>query len=405
MPPASVAFRYVFFMIACAVSCQSRAQYEVDPGANAWLRGSVDVRVVRGGAAPSWTDRGPGKTRYGGRFADAGFERATRVVLSHLAIEAGAVLPWDVRAQAQLSVQPDIADNWQPWLVEAILRKEWGRDENGWGAQAGVMNVPFSLEHTGPAWTPEFTLSASALNSWLWDEISFAGIEGEWWRVTGNRVRISAMIGAGFGPDQLGRLLALRGWTLGDGLSGANADLPLPAPGARMDIFDERDDRPAAYSRISLGDEDERVAVTLGYFNNNGNEDVAGVWRTRVASVGVAFHPHARLDFLAQYLRGEAKVREPSNDSSVRAFYALLSYRHKRHRFTARYDDFRVRDLDGGVTSTQESGDGFTLAYLLQMGLRHRIGFEHIWLNSRRPTSLVAEPTQDGWQLSYRFRY
>jgi hypothetical protein len=39
-------------------------------------------------------------------------------------------------------------------------------------------------------------------------------------------------------------LLALRGWVIGDGLSGLNADLPLPN-GTRTDIFDERTiDRP-----------------------------------------------------------------------------------------------------------------------------------------------------------------
>ena len=36
------------------------------------------------------------------------------------------------------------------------------------------MNVPFSLENSGPAWTPEYTISASALNSWLWEDISLA---------------------------------------------------------------------------------------------------------------------------------------------------------------------------------------------------------------------------------------
>ena len=36
-------------------------------------------------------------------------------------------------------------------LVEALLRKEWGGEESGWGLQAGLTSTPFSLEHTGPA--------------------------------------------------------------------------------------------------------------------------------------------------------------------------------------------------------------------------------------------------------------
>ena len=107
---------------------------------------------------------------------------------------------------------------------------------------------------------------------------------------------------------------------------------------------------------------------------------------------------------MVQYLRGKALVRATSNDSSLRAFYALLSHHYKGHRFTVRYDEFRVNDLDGG-NSTRESGDGVTVAYLYEWGLRHRLGVEYIWLNSDRPLSAVPEPSQDGWQLSYRFRY
>ena len=40
---------------------------------------------------------------------------------------------------------------------------------------------------------------------------------------------------------------------MGDGLSGLNSDLPLPN-GTRTEIFDERDDRPAAYTWITLSD-------------------------------------------------------------------------------------------------------------------------------------------------------
>ena len=105
----------------------------------------------------------------------------TRVELAQLALQVGASLPWGIRAQAQANVQPDIADSYEPWLVEAFLRKEWGGEENGWGLQAGLTGTPFSLEHVGPAWSPEYTISASALDNWLWEEISLAGVEGEWW--------------------------------------------------------------------------------------------------------------------------------------------------------------------------------------------------------------------------------
>ena len=85
------------------------------------------------------------------------------------------------------------------------MRKEWGDQADGWGLQTGLMSVPFSLEHVGPAWTPEYSISASALDNWLWEEISSPGS-----RASGGTSRAAACgsastVGAGYGPDQLGK--------------------------------------------------------------------------------------------------------------------------------------------------------------------------------------------------------
>jgi hypothetical protein len=391
-------------LVCCGlVSNVAQAQYEVDEENSVWIRALIDVRVAQGQAAPSWTDHGPGKTRYGGRVTDAGFERVTRVALSQFALQVGATLPWGVRAQAQANVQPDLADGYEPWLIEAFLRREWSGETNGWALQAGLTGSPFSLEHSGPAWTPEYSLSASALNSWLWEEISVAGIEAEWWRAAESGPRLGIVVGAGYGPDQLARLLALRGWVVGDGLSGVGAELPLPN-GTRTEIFDERDDRPAAYTLVTIGDRGERASLKAGYFDNRGDQNSTGVWHTRFSSVGTVLHPLPSMDFVAQYLRGKAFVRDTTNDSELRAFYVLLSQRYKAHRFSVRYDEFEIEDLDGG-NSTRETGDAVTAAYAWEWGLRQRIAVEYTWLSSNRPASVPAERTHDGWQVSYRFRY
>jgi hypothetical protein len=392
-------------LVCCGLApLAAQAQYDVDEeSSRVWLRALIDVRVARGPEFPSWTDSGPGKLRYGGRVRDADFEHVTRVELSQLALQFGASLPWGIRAQAQANVQPDLADNYDPWLVEAFLRREWGGQESGWGLQAGLAGNPFSLEHVGPAWTPEYTLSASALSNWLWEEISVAGLEGEWWHQGEHGPRLGLVLGGGYGPDQLGRLLALRGWVIGDGLSGLNSDLPLPN-GTRTEIFDERDDRPAAYALVTLSDARERGALKVGYFDNRGDQNADGSWNTHFTTIGAVLHPLSNLDLVVQYLDGEALVRDTTNDSSLRAFYALLSLHHRSHRMTVRYDEFRLEDLDGG-NSTEERGDGITAAYAFEWGLRHRVGVEYTWLDSKRPGSTPSERSHDGWQLSYRFRY
>ncbi len=391
-------------LLACGLApLVAYAQYDVDEQDSVWLRALIDVRVARGPDFASWTDRGPGKLRYGGRARDAGFEHVTRAELATLAVQFGAALPWGIRAQAQANVQPDLADGYEPWLIEAFLRREWGGEENSWGLQAGLAGNPFSLEHVGPAWTTDYALSASALDNWMWEEVTLAGVEAEWGHQAGRGPRLGIVVGAGYGPDQLGRLLALRGWVIGDGLSGLNSDLPLPN-GTRTDIFDERDNRPAAYALVTLSDPRERGALKLGYFDNRGDQNADGSWNTHFATIGSVLHPLPGFDVVVQYLRGKALVRDTTNDSSLRAFYALLSYRYRSHRTTLRYDEFRLGDLDGG-NSTAEKGDGITAAYALEWGLRHRIGVEYTWLDSTRPGSTPRERSHDGWQLSYRFRY
>jgi len=266
------------------------------------------------------------------------------------------------------------------------------------------MNTPFSLEHTGPAWTPQYTLSPAALNTWLWEEGRLVGVEGEWWRVTSRGIRLGLLGGVGFGPDQMGRLLALRGWILSDALSGINSDLPLPARGVKLSVFDERDHRPAVYTWITISDPRDRGALRLGYFDNLGDQSTQGVWETRFGTVGVILHPLARMDLLFQYLVGKTQTRSVTGDSALSAFYALLSYHYRGHRFSVRYEIFRSGDLDGGL-STREHGDGVTLAYFFEFGLHHRIGFEYVFLHSHRPAFSRSDPPDDGWQLSYRFRY
>jgi hypothetical protein len=397
--------RTAWIALCCACSAPAFAQYEVEEQSPVTLRALLDVRAAYAGPGTSWTDGGPGKTRYGGRLTSTGFERDTHFDIAELALEFSATLPGGVRAQAQANIQPDVAGSYEPWLIEANLRKEWGGAARGWGVQGGLMNVPFSLEHVGPAWSPDFALSASALNAWLWEDTSLAGLEGEWWRTFKGGIKFDALVGVGYGPDQLGRLLALRGWVIGDQLGGWNGDLQLPNRNERTDIFHERDDRPAAYAWVTVSDEQEVVSFKLGYFNNNGDQDVQGVWHTQFTTAGVTVHPVPSIDIVAQYLSGTARVLAPPNDSSMRAFYALVSHKYKRQRITVRYDSFVLHDLDGGPVTTRERGEGVTVAYLLNFGLRHRVGIEYTSLNSRRPASVLADPSPDGVQLSYRFRY
>jgi hypothetical protein len=252
------------FLLLCLLlkAAANASEFNVAAEPAVSLRALADIRLVGPGRAPSANDRGLGKWRYGGARTDGGSERVVRFALAQFALEPSAVLPGDIRAHLQLNWEADIddrgnfgeQDDW-PRLIEASLRKEWGAWAEGFGLQAGVINPPFSLEHTGPARTPKLTLTPSAPSSWLWQEGRVAGIEGEWWRAgDDSAARIGAFGGFGWGPDQDGILVGRGGWILSDRLSGINSALPLPEPGQEAHVFNEKDGRPAIYAGLALAD-------------------------------------------------------------------------------------------------------------------------------------------------------
>jgi hypothetical protein len=401
--------------IALGASAAARAQdygdYSVaaEPGVS--LRALLDLRVVRGSEAPSWQEGGPGKLRYGGvQNGNGSFSRVTRFAISQFALEPAADLPWDMRFHAQVNWEGDVDDRGDTGpdhdvirLVEGYVRKEWGGGAGGWSLLAGVSNPQFSLENDGPAWTPQYTLTPSALDTWLWEDGPLLGFESEWWRTTEGGVTLDGFAGAGWGPDKRGSLLARRGWVLSDYLSGINSDLPIPQTGGSNAVFDERDGRPALYVGASVGDPWKIGSLHAGYFDNLGNLAVQDVWETRYGVAGVALHPCAGLDILFQYMLGKTTTREDGIDSTFQALYPLVSYRWREHRVTFRYDDFKVQDEHSPPT-TRERGHAFTVSYLFEFWLRHRIGFEYITVDSDRVGG-GPNPGDDGWQVSYRFRY
>jgi len=406
-----VRFRIALALLLLTAPPARGDEYTVAPAAGVWVRALLDLRVVVPGAAPSWMDRGPGLTRYGGVNENGRNRRVTRFAISQLALESGGRLPGEIELHAQVNWEGNVdsdggvdPDYDAPRLVEAWARRGFGDAADGWALMVGVTNPTNSLEHIGPAWTPRYTLTPSALDTWLWEEGRVLGLQAEWWADTAGDTELSAFAGAGWGPDQQGTLLSRRGWVLSDWLAGINSTLPLPGSGTARE-FDERDGRPAVYVGGSVRDPWKLGALRAGYYDNLGDLSVAGVWETRYATIGLAVAPVAGLDVLFQYMIGKTNNRAGGFDDTFQAFYPLVSYRWRAHRVSVRYDNFRVQDDAGAAPVDRQRGWAVTAAYLYEFWLRHRIAVEYVALDSYRPDRAVPDPSDDQWQISYRFRY
>ena len=191
---------------------------------------------------------------------------------------------------------------------------------------------------------------------------------------------------------------------LSDWLSGINSQLPLPTPFGETDVFDERDGRPALYVGGSVGDPWKIGKLRVGYFDNLGDSTCKGVWETRYGVVGVALQPLPGLDILFQYLIGKtdvahARARAAPFRRSTRSSPTAGASTASRFATTTS----RSRTTSGPPPNTRERGHAFTVGYLFEFWLRHRVGFEYITVDSDRVG--VSDPGDDGWQVSYRFRY
>lgn len=145
-------------------------------------------------------------------------------------------------------------------VLEAYLRyRPVSTTPLRWSVKLGEFFPPISLENDAIGWTSPWTLTPSAINSWIGEELRSIGAEARIeWRGAGQTIEgVAAVVR---GNDPTGELLAARGWSLSDLTSGIgslvrepdvyaidrNRSVPL-----RFDPFVENDDRLGWYAGAS----------------------------------------------------------------------------------------------------------------------------------------------------------
>src|SRR5262249_38873079 len=179
----------------------------------------LDVRYAHTDDERSWLDAGSGKFRYGaGTNGPADLFRLSQL---SLLVDAEPVAALSAHVQLNVDAKPDEAGlRSRADLIEAALVYHPDLAKHvRLRLRGGAFFPPISLEHTGPAWTTPYTITPSAANTWIGEEVRAVGVEGalvlKWER---DEVRI---LGAGFGSnDPSGTLLAWRGWGLHDRQTG-----------------------------------------------------------------------------------------------------------------------------------------------------------------------------------------
>lgn len=287
-----------------------------------------------------------------------------------------------------------------------------------WRARIGAFYMPVSLENRGIGWTDVYSITPSALNTWLGEEFRTIGaeVEGRWLGASSGYLGDFAIIGAVYGWNEpAGSLLADRGFAMTDRPSTLFGYLGSPP----MDFYHEVDRRPGYYAGLSWHHHDRLEIRALRYDNraDPGAQTESGfyAWHTRFTSAGARLEPGEHWTFIAQYLDGDTiNDDEGYWDSpflmNFRAAFALASFEWGPERLTARYDTFRTHQLSGvdGPPSNDE-GHAWTFACTRELGDHWQFVAE--WLrifSSFPPRAELAEPVfqaQTEIQLAVRYRF
>src|SRR6478735_1039898 len=151
-------------MLAVVMTTEARA---LDLTDDLSITGYADARIVAPTDQPSWLKGGLGKFRYGSgqHFGGEAVLQATWQMTGDLA--ALTVL----RAEPQT---PSVVD-----ALEAYLRYAPAADGNlSWSVKAGAFFPTISLENDDLGWASPYSLTPSAINSWIGDELRTIGSEG-----------------------------------------------------------------------------------------------------------------------------------------------------------------------------------------------------------------------------------
>ena len=370
--------------------------------------GLIDLRAAGADGERSWLDGGFGKFRFGG---DGSGSFQGDAAIADAALAWKPRLSWDLSAVVDGEVQR--TDGYHADLIQAYLvYKPVPRGDTRYQVRVGLFYPPISQEHEGATWDVADTITPSAINSWVGEEVKVAGAEATVSHRFGGH-EISAT-GAVFGDnDTSGTLLTFRGWGFNDVKAGAIGSLPLPPLNPAYMIGQppetyaarEVDKRIGYYAKLDWRPPG-KASFNAFYYNNNGNEvgvdkDGQWAWATQFWNLGARLQLDDQTHVLSQVMTGQTLMGFPNGRSvwyniGFTSAYLLAAHSEGRSTFTGRVDYFETSDrnfrplTDGAEEDWSEKGWAITGAYHFNVSSHANLYVEALHSQSDRPSRLQS---------------
>jgi hypothetical protein len=371
----------------------------------------VDARLVSSDGRKSFVNGGLGTLRFDHTQSGLRLGRA-RFALSEALGEV-----WSLKLDA--SAWAD--DDRNPVdLTEAYLQfRPYPFAGYRFRLKAGAFHAPISLENRAAGWESPYTLSYSAINTWLGQELRTIGLEGQldWLGTRTGHGFDLGFVGGLFGwNDPAGTVIATRGFSLSDrqttlfGRVGASNSGPLKS----IELFHEIDGRPGYYAAVE-GRYFDRVVIRALHYDNRGDPSAFdraihnSAWPTHFNAVGLRAESASGWTAIVQWLDGQTDAEPDGEDYRwpFRARFALVSRQIRNHRLSIRYDSFAV-DSQSDDGDGAQHGHAWTAAYVFEPDTHWKVTLEWLRVTSDASsraidlgTRTVATETQV--QLAVRF--
>jgi len=374
-------FACIIFLCVCIASAAHATDWEVD----------LDMRLLSSDGQRSYLDGGTGALRFGENQSGLQLGRL------RLALDQNVGELWSVHLDA--SAWGDHDKNPIDLTEAYLLFRPYPFDGVRARVKAGAFYAPISLENRGPGWESPYTLTPSALNTWVGEELRTIGLEGQldWLGTRTGHLFDVGLTGAVYGWNEpAGVALASQGFMLDDrqttlfGRVNPTAGLNVP-----RSVFHEIDGRAGVYAGIEARFLDRLVVRALRYDNRSDPTRQDGAihifaWLTTFNSAGARLESANGWTGVAQWLEGETTIEPHGNRLGYPfdAKFLLISKRSGRHTVSVRYDRFEV--LTKFTTSNGDDyaqyGHAWTVAYLFEPNAHWRFALE--WLDVSTDSSV-----------------
>jgi hypothetical protein len=373
---------------------------------------SLDMRAVSSHGRESFLDNGQGKLRYDadhegiqlGRLRAAWNQPLGEVFSAH--VEASA---WDEDDKNPID------------LTEAYLEyRPYPRGGFRSRVRLGAFYPPMSLENRARGWETPYTITPSAISSWIGEEIRTVGLEGqiEWLGTRSGHDFDFELNAALFGwNDPAGTQIGAHGFAFHDrqttlfGRVGALQNNPLFA---KKELFHEIDGRAGFYVGGQARYLDRAVLQVLHYDNRADPKAEAPAirdfaWETEFDAVALRLESASDWTVILQALDGYTAIDPYVTLSwSFESQSALIARRFGPHMLAARYDRFTAEFGGDPNVAGSEDGHAWAIAYTFEQGERWRFALEWLRVKSDVPArvELLAEaPVATESKLEFSVRY